>query len=92
MNQPQYAPQYAQQQPHYPQPATRHHARDKSTAALLAFFLGGLGIHKFYLGNVGLGVVYLLFCWTLIPALIGLIETIILANKSKQQFDLEFNS
>ena len=25
--------------------------KDKTTAAILAFFLGGLGAHKFYLGK-----------------------------------------
>jgi TM2 domain-containing membrane protein YozV len=34
--------------------------RSKATAALLAFFLGSLGIHRFYLGNNGLGVTMLL--------------------------------
>lgn len=34
--------------------------RSKATAALLAFFLGALGIHRFYLGNNGMGVTMLL--------------------------------
>ncbi len=29
-------------------------------AALLWFFLGGLGIHRFYLGHIGMGILYLL--------------------------------
>ncbi|RKO71209.1 TM2 domain-containing protein [Sphingobacterium puteale] len=41
--------------------------KDKTTAALMAFFLGGFGAHRFYLGQIGLGFLYLLFCWTLIP-------------------------
>ncbi len=45
--------------------------KSKSTAALLAFFLGGLGIHRFYLGQNGVGILYLLFCWTFIPAFIA---------------------
>lgn len=32
----------------------------KIIAALLAFFLGGLGIHKFYLGYTGAGLVFVL--------------------------------
>jgi len=48
--------------------------KNPTTAVLLALFLGGLGIHKFYLNNVGLGIVYLLFCWTYIPAIIAFIE------------------
>jgi len=41
---------------------------------LLALFLGGFGFHKFYLGQPGLGVLYLLFCWTFIPSIISVVE------------------
>ena len=50
--------------------------RSKVLAALFAIFLGGLGIHWFYLGHVARGVVYLLFMWTGIPWIIGLCEGI----------------
>lgn len=45
-------------------------------AGILGILLGGLGVHKFYNGQIGLGVVYLLFCWTGIPGIIGFIEGI----------------
>lgn len=48
--------------------------KDPTTAVLLALFLGGIGGHKFYLGQTGLGVLYLLFCWTMIPGVIALFE------------------
>ena len=50
--------------------------KSKGIAGILAIFLGGLGIHKFYLGRVS-GIWYILFCWTLIPSLIAFIEGII---------------
>jgi TM2 domain-containing membrane protein YozV/Tfp pilus assembly protein PilE len=50
---------------------------DKTALALLAFFLGGIGAHKFYLGKYLQGVLYILFCWTGIPSLIAFIEFII---------------
>jgi TM2 domain-containing membrane protein YozV len=52
--------------------------RSRTVAILLALFLGGLGVHRFYLGRPGSGILYLLFFWTLIPAVIALIEVIIL--------------
>ena len=42
------------------QPFVTAPPKSKMTAGLLAIFLGGLGIHRFYLGNNGLGVVMLL--------------------------------
>lgn len=60
--------------------------RSKLAAALFALFLGGLGIHKFYLGQVGWGVVYLVFCWTFIPSLVGLIEGILFLVMSEDEF------
>lgn len=50
---------------------------NKWVYVLLAFFLGGIGAHKFYAGKTGAGVCYLLFCWTGIPAFIALIECIV---------------
>lgn len=66
--------------------------RSKLAAALFAILLGDLGIHKFYLGQVGWGVVYLLFCWTFIPAIIGLIEGIIYLSMSDQAFAQKYGA
>ena len=46
----------------------------KSTTVLLALFLGTFGAHRFYLGQTGLSVAYLLFCWTFIPLIIATID------------------
>ena len=66
--------------------------KSKVTAILLALFLGGIGIHKFYLGKVGWGIVYLLFCWTFIPAVAALVELIMLIVMSDEEFNRKYNS
>jgi len=48
--------------------------KDTTSFVLLALCLGGIGMHHFYLGKITRGVFYLLFCWTFIPALLGIIE------------------
>lgn len=50
---------------------------NKTAYCLLAFFLGWIGIHKFYCGMVGRGVVYLVLFWTGVPACIAFVEFII---------------
>ena len=65
--------------------------KSKSTAGILALLLGGIGIHHFYLENPGLGIVYLLFCWTLIPGIVAFIEAIIFLTMSEEAFDAKYN-
>lgn len=60
--------------------------KSRSTAAILAILLGGLGIHKFYLGAWGWGLVYLIFCWTYIPVILGVIEGIRYLTLSDEDF------
>lgn len=52
------------------------HAVNKIPYVILAFLLGAVGGHKFYAGKPGQGILYLLFCWTYIPSIIGLVEAI----------------
>lgn len=58
--------------------------KNPTTAVILALLLGGLGAHKFYLGKTVMGVIYILFSWTTIPAWIALIEAISIGGKTAQ--------
>lgn len=60
--------------------------RNKLVAALLAIFLGEFGIHHFYLGNNRAGILSVIFFWTCIPALIGLIQGIMMIVESDDEF------
>ena len=66
--------------------------RTKWVAAILAFLLGGFGAHKFYLWEKTQWFIYLLFFWTYIPAVIALVEFIVLITMSKENFNLKYNT
>lgn len=70
---------------------TRYHDRNKTTAGLLAIFLGGFGVHRFYLGQTAQGFLYLVFFWSFVPAFIGLIDGIGFFNMPLQTFDEKYN-
>ena len=74
-------------------------SKNKLAAGLLAIFLGGLGIHKFYLGFTGPGLVFLLVntiglavTWLLlfIPnialGIVALVEGILYLTKDDEEF------
>lgn len=66
-------------------PFKKQGKKDKVVFVLLALLLGGLGIHRFYLGDVLLGIVYLLFCWTFIPSIIALVEAIVIGLRQDDE-------
>lgn len=66
--------------------------KKRSTAIVLAWFLGGFGGQKFYLGKTGAGVVSILFFWTLIPAFIAVYDIIKFACMSNEDFDKQYNT
>lgn len=78
-------------------PATtpaRRADRNKVVAALLAFFLGTLGLHRFYLGRTGTGVLMLVLTLTVVGALItvpwSLLDTIRYLVMSDRDFERRY--
>ncbi|WP_242698307.1 TM2 domain-containing protein [Bacillus sp. SD088] len=62
------------------------YTKSKVAAGLLGIFLGSLGVHKFYIGKWVQGLIYLVFFWTYIPAVVGFIEGIIYLVSSDESF------
>ena len=68
--------------------ASEEAKQKKLIAAILGIFLGGLGVHKFYLGYMKAGIINLILTFVCgIGSLIGLIEGIIYLTKSDDEFE-----
>ena len=70
--------------------------KDRVAAGVLGILLGGLGLHKFYLGYAKEGVIHLIiffvgmipfFLGTLAISVVGLIEGIIYIAKTQEEFE-----
>ncbi len=64
-------------------------SKSKNVTAVLSIFLGGLGIHKFYLGQWQ-GVFYLFFSGTGIPSIIAFIEGLRFLFMNQEKWDEEY--
>ena len=58
--------------------------KDEVVGVLLALFLGTFGAHHFYLRRNGMGVIYVLFCWSGIPTIASLIECFFMPARVRQ--------
>jgi len=65
--------------------------KSRTAACVWCFFLGGIGAHKFYLGQTGMGLLYLCFCWTGIPPVVAFIEFFLMAFTSEDSFNQKYN-
>lgn len=70
-------------------PVTEFSSKSKGTAGVLAFFVGGLGVHRFYLGQWW-GIFYLIFWGTLIPSIVSIIEAIVFWSTSQEAWDKKY--
>ena len=65
--------------------------KEKLPAALFAILLGSFGVHKFYLESWGWGILYLLFCWSGIPTILGVVEGILFLTMDDFTFNQRYN-
>jgi len=66
--------------------------RSKTAAALFALFLGWAGIHRFYLGQVGLGILYFCLMFFGISFVLGIIDAVVFFGMDEQTFDRKYNA
>jgi len=66
--------------------------KSRGIAVLLALFLGGLGIHKFYLNQPAWGILYMLLACVFISPFLALIDILILLLMSDKEFDKRYNN
>jgi TM2 domain-containing membrane protein YozV len=77
-------------QPGFPITPVKKGRYNRNHAMIFAFLLGGVGGHKFYLGQFGWGILYLAFCWTYVPILVSLSELLWYATMTDEQFEARF--
>lgn len=65
--------------------------KEKDIAGLLALFFGFIGLHRFYLGQRGRGILYLMLALTGISAILGLIDAFSFFSMDNKSFDLKYN-
>lgn len=65
--------------------------RSRLLAGILAIILGAIGVQFFYLNKIGAGILCLIFVYTGIPALIGLIQGIIILKMSDAEFEDKYH-
>lgn len=58
--------------------------KDEVVGVLLALFLGTFGAHHFYLRRPGLGILYILFCWTGVPTIVSFVECFFMPGRVRQ--------
>ena len=62
--------------------------KDKNLAAVLAFFGGAFGLHRFYLGQIALAFIYFI---PVLGVVLGIIDAITLLSMDQEQFDRKYN-
>ena len=71
--------------------AVPHRGKRKGLTAVLIFLGGGIGLHKFYTGNWGWGLLYLVLCTTGIPLALSVIEFVRVLCLTPEEFDRRYN-
>tara|TARA_R100000541_G_scaffold37639_1_gene45513 strand:- start:817 stop:1083 length:267 start_codon:yes stop_codon:yes gene_type:complete len=66
--------------------------KNRKIVSVLAILGGGVGAHRFYLGETGKGIFSILICWTFIPSILGALTGVKWLLSSDEAFDRAYNS
>ncbi len=60
---------------------------NRNLAIIFSILMGGMGVQKFFTRNYVGGIFMVIFSWTMIPAIIGLIDAFKFSNMTDEEFD-----
>ncbi len=72
-------------------PAELPRRKDRAMAVLLAYVTSFVGGHNLYLQRPWRFALSVLFCWTMLPTLVSILDAIAFARMSDARFDVQFN-
>ena len=75
---------------------TNNQMEQKDIRSLTSFFVwsvffGSFGVHNFYVGNIGKGILAILFCWTGIPVILGYVTCLLVSKMSIGDINIKYN-
>lgn len=73
-------------------PKSSSYRKNRFIAIIIAFLLGNFGVHKFYLGKVRQGLLYLVFFWTGLPFFVALFDIVMLLITPEEKFNQKYNT
>ncbi|WP_144210681.1 TM2 domain-containing protein [Shewanella donghaensis] len=66
--------------------------KNQRLAIWFSVLFGFLGLHKFYLGQHLKGSLYLVFCWTFVPMIVGWVDAVRTLKMSPFNFQQRYSS
>lgn len=65
--------------------------KNQLTTILLTLFFGSFGIHRFYLGQIFYGLLYIVLAATGISSILAIIDLIMFIIMTEEEFNYKYN-
>ena len=66
------------------------HIKNQNLTIWFGLLFGVFGVHQFYLGHYVRGSLYLVFCWTLVPMIVGWVDAVRTLTMSTFKFNQRY--